>query len=229
MFKSIFLFEESTDSGTAQCISEWLLTQRKNSCPYCRKELFPPQEDDSYASDDEDFAANGLQDGDVVVDEAGNDHRIVVARALLHTSRTLRDITQALMTRAAREHQLYGRLLRGRAQLPPLSVEEGMLSSVCMDAMFRELRQRGAFDIPALHADRAGLIEEGHSDMANEHLMTMLRARGFVWRPQMIRDGVVLASGWSTGDGEWVQSADNPHSGGQLIIVPWSEGANPLW
>jgi hypothetical protein len=104
-----------------------------------------------------------------------------------------------------------------------------MLSSVCIDAMFRELRQRGAFDIAALQADRAVLVGEGHSDMADTHLMVMLRARGFVWRPRMVRDGVVLASGWSTGYGDWVQSADNPHLEGQLIVSPWTEGDNPLW
>ncbi|KAK3170957.1 hypothetical protein OEA41_003041 [Lepraria neglecta] len=35
-------------------ISKWLLERRKNPCPYCRRELFPSREVDSYADDDED-------------------------------------------------------------------------------------------------------------------------------------------------------------------------------
>ena len=71
------------------------------------------------------------------------------------------------------------------------------MSSIIFD-VYGTFGEEVLFDLLALREVRIELIEDNDSDVGDSNLLAILRARGFVWRPRMLRDGVVVESGWST-------------------------------
>ncbi|KAL2041101.1 hypothetical protein N7G274_006045 [Stereocaulon virgatum] len=130
---------------------------------------------------------------------------------------------EACKFREARERQLYRRLLRLGAQLPPLHLVEGTISTECQEAVFAELQRRGAFDIVLVQLIRMirrdsafGTEEIAVSDSA---LWQLLRGRGYVWRPKMLKKGVFYPSSWSIDDDSGWKTVDSPGFREELVLA----------
>ena len=57
----------------SECISKWLLERGKNSCPYCRRELFPLLASESDDESDEELDEDMDEDSDDGMDEDSNE------------------------------------------------------------------------------------------------------------------------------------------------------------
>ena len=128
---------------------------------------------------------------------------------------------EACNFRETRERQLYRQLLRLGAQLPPLHLVEGTISTNCQEAVFAELQRRGAFDIILVRGIRVirqesalGTEETAVSDSA---LWQLLRDKGYVWRPRTLKKGVLRPSSWSMDDDSGWETVDSPTFSEQLI------------
>ena len=125
-------------------IEKWLYYNDQNTCSYCRKELFPSTllelKDEEYEEEDDD-------DGDC---DTHFVHDAECIRVAIEGIFDEPERSQALSTAAIRERELYLRLSRAGAQLPPLNTElggragGGGLSHACAQALAEEIKRRGA-------------------------------------------------------------------------------------
>ena len=134
------------------CIEKWPYDNDQNTCPYCRKELFPStlleSEDEEYEEeeedDDDDYDIYYIHDAEYI--------RVAIEGIVDEPERT-----QALSTAAIRKCELYLRISRAGAQLPPLNTElegragGGGLSHACAQALAEEIKRRGGFNLLLIH------------------------------------------------------------------------------
>ena len=192
------------------CIEKWLYDNDQNTCPYCRKELFPStlleSEDEEYKEeedndDDDDYDTYYMHDAEYI--------RVAIEGIVEEPERI-----QALSTAAIRECELYLRLSRARAQLPPLKTElggragGGGLFHACAQALTEEIKRRGgltSFSYANLRC--GGLLRTIYAENGGSEwpLWETLRENTYVWRPRMFRAGRLVPSGWSIADGVEVE------------------------
>ena len=201
-----------------ECLKIWLLERGKNTCPYCRRELFPPIPTES----DEESDDEGEEvDYEAILDSLGFGEE-QLATALLRYGEIEATIDaldvseaehiEAVRTHDSRERQLYELLLPEGPELPPLGSVQGSVQDdiSCWMALGEELRKRGAFDLVVLRGVRP---VSGEVDW---FLWEMLRHYGYVWRPRMLVQGVEVASGWELGNGALMATIDSRAYRGQL-------------
>lgn len=87
--------------------------------------------------------------------------------------------------------------------------------------MFAELQRRGAFDIIIVQLIRPirqeSALSTEETALSDSSLWQLLRDRGYVWRPRMLKKGVLCPSSWSMDDDSGWKTVDSPAFREQLV------------
>ena len=221
------------------CIRRWLSERGSNTCPYCRRELFPPIPTDSdneldYEVEETEsrplledalavMASLGLSDADrLEVIQTFETRRVDIEAMTEIIKVSAEDRIEAHRTYISRERALYRLLLPEGPELPLrgtslpelqlMGESHGDLS--CLTVLGEELHKWGAFDLVALRGIRP--VEWDEPDW---FLWEVLGCLGYVWHPRMLLEGVEVASGWSLGNGGLMATIDSVAYRGQLATV----------
>ena len=218
------------------CIRKSLSESGRNTCPYCRRELFPPIPSES--DNELDYEVEEAESRSLIEDALAIMASLGISEAdrleVLRTFETRRVDIEAMMeiievsaedrievhcTYVSRERALYELLLPEgpelplrRTSLPELQLmgeSHGDLS--CLTALGAELHKRGAFDLVALRGIRPVEWEE-----PDWFLWKVLECLDYVWRPRMLLEGVEVAGGWSLGNGGLMATIDSVAYRGQI-------------
>ncbi|MCJ1452381.1 hypothetical protein MMC28_002724 [Mycoblastus sanguinarius] len=185
-----------------KCIATWLLTTGKRSCPHCRHELFPAQEDE--------IRQNSAGGGQTALDTSPPVGWVALsARTASERNLTLRvDATYltarvregqqrsaARRSRHERETEMYNHLQRLGAPFPDLTNDETwaiLTHSPQGDALFQWLEGNGAFDevpVSLRPAFRRARV------LSNRDVWHLLREEGYAFCPATLANRE-RAAGW---------------------------------
>lgn len=202
------------------CIQMWLGPAHVggNSCPSCRRELFPNNNDewytevtDNFEPDDEDedegtyIAHLGPSLDGRYAHELHRLENYFSVRAVLNISWDAH--RSARLDFVAREERLYNRLIRLGANLPAWNTHQAALAhevtrekdSRDRDPIVFELGRRGAFNIERMQGVRMSNGDSASSLMTNRQLYLIIASMGYVWRPSSVSGDDNVRAGWSLG------------------------------
>ena len=180
---------------------KWLVSQSKNTCPFCRRKLF---------SCDLDLICT---EQDRYRDDIYRLWCSLRVRLILRTPDELIDADGRKKLILGERH-LYRRLIRAGAGLPRLAprCRRSWLSDETEEALLEELQARGAFNIKVLQP-----VRTSSCPLSDEDIWDILRLeKGGIWRPRMMQNGTIVDSGWTLADGSFLESVDTEAYRGQI-------------
>ena len=167
----------------SQCLLYWLSEAHsgQNTCPVCRRELFPRQRD---YDEDADFDVNNGMTALISVDLF---RPLTLRNRQGHLRPNFREIRELMADNrrlaVLEDHSIYRRLVDDGAPLVPLRPRTAVLTAEEDRALFQELRLRGAFNMPGM--DRQFRYrhpsQQANEMNRDEDIYEVLRNSGAQW------------------------------------------------